>query len=337
MNKTFTLILVSVALIACNHQPETVFPLLTGAYLGQKPPGNTPEVFAPGIVSTGLYTRDIAMTPDGKEMYFCISDPSATAVFVTKLEEGRWTEPVIAPFSGKGFFDFEPHISPDGKKFFFLSNRPPAGMAPNTGWHYQNIWMMDKTDAGWSEPKLVEKLAGPDKYSFFPSVTKKNVLYYTGNSETGKSRIFRSVFQNNIFEEPEMVPLNIPDKGILFNAFISPDEDYLITCALNVDSTNTDQDYYISFKSSDGKWSNLIRFGSDINAPGDNGSSAFVSRDGNYLFFNSSRTDSTRSKIKTGSSLKDIIAAKSVPGYGSSAIYWVDAKVIEEIKLKNFK
>jgi hypothetical protein len=332
MKSKFILLLIVTGLIfSCTSKQETGFPVLTDPYLGQKPPGNIPEVFAPGIVSTGLYTRDIAMSPDGKELYFCISDPTATAVFVTKLIEGRWTEPIIAP--GKGFFDFEPHISPDGKKFFFLSNRPPAGKAPKTGWYYQNIWMMDKTDAGWSEPQLVEKLAGTDKYSFFPSVTNGNVLYFTGNSETGKSRIFRSGFQNKIFEEPEMVPLNIPDNGILFNAFISPDEDYLITCALNIDSTNTDQDYYISFKSSDGKWSNLIRFGSDINAPGDNGSSAFVSRDGKYLFFNSSRIDSTRSKIKSGSSIKDILSTKSIPGYGSTSIYWVDAKIIEELKL----
>ena len=28
------------------------FPKLTGSYLGQQPPGMTPEIFAPGLVST---------------------------------------------------------------------------------------------------------------------------------------------------------------------------------------------------------------------------------------------------------------------------------------------
>ena len=52
--------------------PESAagFPLLTGEYLGQKPPGATAELFAPGIVGTGMYTRDVAITPDGTEIYY---------------------------------------------------------------------------------------------------------------------------------------------------------------------------------------------------------------------------------------------------------------------------
>ena len=46
------------------------FPVLKGAYLGQKRPGQTPELFAPGIISNGLANRDVAISPDGKEMYF---------------------------------------------------------------------------------------------------------------------------------------------------------------------------------------------------------------------------------------------------------------------------
>ena len=45
--------------------PADDAPRLTGPYLGQTPPGATGEVFAPGVVSTGMYTRDIAITPDG--------------------------------------------------------------------------------------------------------------------------------------------------------------------------------------------------------------------------------------------------------------------------------
>lgn len=42
--------------------------VLHGPYLGQKPVGSLPEIFAAGIVSTGLYTRDIAITLEGKEI-----------------------------------------------------------------------------------------------------------------------------------------------------------------------------------------------------------------------------------------------------------------------------
>ena len=47
----------------CCDDVETVsaFAELRGPYLGQEPPGLEPQIFAPGIVSTGLATRDVAL------------------------------------------------------------------------------------------------------------------------------------------------------------------------------------------------------------------------------------------------------------------------------------
>lgn len=332
-----TVILVVSAIISSCQNEKGGFPVLTGPYLGQAPPGLTPEIFAPRIISTGLYTRDIAISGDGKEIYFSIYDEAVTGIFVTKLINDRWTEPVIAPFSGKGFFDFEPHITPDGKKFMFLSNRPPDNLKPEDGWFYQNIWMMDLTDSGWSDPQIVFKNETGKDNSYFPSVTKDNSLYFTSSSISGKSRIYRSVFEGGKYSQPELVPFDIPENGILFNAFVSPEEDFLITSALNIDSTNNDQDYYISFRSKNGKWSRLVKFNSDINAPGDNANSVFVSRDGKYMFFSSSRKDPLIPQVKSGTSLKALIDTKAVPGYGTSSIYWVDAKIINDLKPAELK
>jgi len=335
MKKVLALTVFAVIVLASScQQKKAVFPVLSGPYLGQTPPGAIPVVFAPGIVSTGLYTRDIAMSKDGKEIYFCISDAAVTGIFVTTLVDDRWTEPVIAPFSGKDFFDFEPHISPDGNKFFFLSNRPPRGKEPVAGWFYQKIWMMNRTESGWSEPQLVDEPVSSENNEFFPSVTNGNTLYFTRGIKGGKIRIYRSVFDNGKYLEPKILPLEIPENGLLFNAFISPGEDYLITCAQGIDSTNVDQDYYISFRSPDGNWSKLIKLGPEINTPGDNANSAFVSRDGKYLFFSSSRKDPALPQVKSGTSLRNIIDSKWVPGNGSAAIYWVSAKIIEELKPK---
>jgi hypothetical protein len=38
-------------LISYGQIPQKDFPVLKGPYLGQKPPGMIPEIFAPGIVS----------------------------------------------------------------------------------------------------------------------------------------------------------------------------------------------------------------------------------------------------------------------------------------------
>ena len=52
-----------------------------------------PEIFAPGIVNTGLYTRDLAISKDGNEIYFCVADADFAAIFVTKCIDNHWTEP----------------------------------------------------------------------------------------------------------------------------------------------------------------------------------------------------------------------------------------------------
>jgi hypothetical protein len=338
MNNFRLLFLVLILIISnCTVPTNRNFPTLQGHYLGQRSPGMTPEVFAPGIVSTGLYTRDITMTQDGNEIYFSVSDVTFTGILVTRFVNDRWTEPVITQFSGKGFFDFEPHISPDGNKFFFLSGRPPEGKTPKAGWFYQKIWMMNRVDTGWSEPQMVEEPVSSENNEFFPSVTNENVLYFTRSIKGGKIRIYKSVVANGKYLESEMLKFDIPETGMMFNAFISPKEDFLITCAQGIDSTNIDQDYYISFRTPDGKWSKLIKFGPEINVPGDNANSAYVSPDGKYLFFSSSRKDTGLPKITSGTSLRDIINTKSTPGNGSSAIYWVDAKIIDNLRQENLK
>jgi hypothetical protein len=101
---------------------------LKGAYVGQNLPGDTPELFAPGIVSTCKEHSAAMFTPDGNEVWFARLFPSA--IYFMKQEDDKWTKPQVAPFSGQ-FDDLYPYakdeypyISPDGKYLFFNSNRP---------------------------------------------------------------------------------------------------------------------------------------------------------------------------------------------------------------------
>ena len=62
--------LLSVLLMSGKAYSEDAGPILEGPYLGQMPPGSTPEVFAPGIVSTKGWEYGVVFTPDMKELYF---------------------------------------------------------------------------------------------------------------------------------------------------------------------------------------------------------------------------------------------------------------------------
>lgn len=124
------------SLFALTESPPSDRPVLDAPYIGQSLPGDEPVLFAPGIVSTALFTRDFAMTPDGRELYFCVSTGgySYSAIAVTRIVEGRWTVPEVAPFSvNPAYRCGEPFITPDGKYFFFMSARPAAQEPPPGG------------------------------------------------------------------------------------------------------------------------------------------------------------------------------------------------------------
>ena len=124
------------------------FPQLSGPYLGQTPPGAEPDLFAPGIVSTGLDTRDVAITPDGRELYYSVTAAGSTMILVTREVGSAWTEPVVAPFCDRGL-NIEPALSPEGSTLMFLSTRAPAGQAEKPGWGHQDIWAADRRGDGW--------------------------------------------------------------------------------------------------------------------------------------------------------------------------------------------
>ena len=73
-----------------------------GTYFGQTPPGMTPEIFAPGIISVeNRYEYTISFSPDGKECCFGVTntDWSACTIYYTKQDEnGKWSSPNKAYF-----------------------------------------------------------------------------------------------------------------------------------------------------------------------------------------------------------------------------------------------
>ena len=49
-----------------------------------------------GIVSSGLATRDVAMTPEGDEFYFGVFVGNRAMIMESRLQRGRWTEKLAA-------------------------------------------------------------------------------------------------------------------------------------------------------------------------------------------------------------------------------------------------
>ena len=84
-----------------------------------------------------------------------------------------------------------------------------------------------------------------------------------------------------------------------YNAFIAPDESYIIVPNGQRSDGFGGTDYYISFRNEDDTWVGPFNLGSEVNSPFGKEWSAYVSSDGAYLCFMSDRRsdNSGRSRI----------------------------------------
>ena len=324
------LLLLSVVACAPADQPQAVddsFPELRGDYMGQALPDAQPEIFAPGIVSTGLETRDMAMSPDGNEMYFSVFSSGKAMIMVTIKTAGVWSQPVVAPFSGE-YLDAEPCISPDGSQFFFLSTRPREGQESKAGWVYQDIWVMDRQGDGWSLPRNLGAPVNTDAPEFFPSVTSDGTIYFTREGENRKSMTYRSRRIEGGYAEPELLPDQVNMGSNRFNVFVAPDESFAIVPAIGGPGSLGGADYYVVYRNDDDTWQEPVNLGPTINNTAGKEWSASLSPDGKYLFFMSARTFGDQTGSLTGTSLSELVERGSQPGHGSPGIWWVEAGAV---------
>lgn len=310
-----------IVLISCAKQDN--FPVLKGPYLGQKPPGMTPEIFAPGVVSTGFDEMFTYFTPDGRELYFQLWKAPFPVILVMKEENGQWTKPEVASFSGRYFAKF--CLSPDGNTLVLTSSEPRLGRGEQTDEYTTRI--LKRTKNGWSDPVFIEQTCG----SLAPSISSQDNLYFFFEVPVpDKSDIYVSKYTDGAYEVPARLSDSVNSQFYEVDPFIAPDESYLIFCRFGDGFGATD--LFISFRKEDGSWTKAMNMGKRINSAGIDLCPS-VSPDGKYLFFSSNRSDH-QSYSETPLTYEKKIEILSSPGNGSSDIYWVDAKVIEELKPK---
>jgi len=324
--KKLLFLLLAVSLFSCTTTSDkAVFPLLKGDYLGQTLPVDSAAIFAPGIISTGMYTRDITISPDGNEIYFCVSvsNFSYATILCSKRVDGIWQSPEIVSFSGgPGILDLEPALTPDGNRIYFLSTRPDGDEAPGD----QDIWYVDREGDDWGEAVNPGAPLNTDGGEFFPSPTKSGNLYYT-HSDRGSAlnRVFRTRWNGSGFEEPELLPDQVNCGVNRFNAFADPDEDYLIVPAVGMPDSYDGVDYYIVYRDSTGNFGEPVNMGAKINKGNPRGWSPWVSRDKKVLFFMASFMSDTLSVWN----FEELKRLHNSPGNGGSSIYWICMEDLE--------
>lgn len=331
MKRTALIFCVLVAAAASSSAQRGDSQILTGPYLGQNPPGTTAELFAPGIVSTGLDETVITFMPDGRECCWAVLLAGRMeAILTSKMENGTWTKPEAASFSGR-YLDGWPAIQPDGKKMFFHSFRPLDGRDEPSP--FINIWYVEREGRQWGPPKPLGAAVNGNGHSCNPSVASNGNLYFSKTFPDGSEKICRSRFVKGTYLDLEPLPDTINVGRVNYHAFVAPDESFLIYPAeARPDSIGGGWNYYVSFRGRDGRWSELMNIGTSVNSERCS-DSASLSADGKFFFFRAGTKETRAKSLRTKHSLDEIIRREyETPGPGTGDIYWIEAKVIERLR-----
>ncbi len=285
-------------------------------------PDDTPRIFAPGILSDGLSNRDFTISPSGDEIFFTIQQRGFLSSTIIRLvkENGKWGKPEIAPFSGT-YKDLEATFTVDGKTIFFSSDRPITGTTLKKDF---DIWKVSKTaDGNWGQPENLGSTVNSDKNEFYPSVARNGNLYFTVEAAYGKGSedIVCCKYAASGYSPPVSLPEDINTKFDEFNAFIDPDEQFILFSSYGRENDMGGGDLYLSRKDAQGNWLPSHHLPAPLNS-GSLDYCPYVTPDKKYLFFTSSRPINLRrdGRPLTYDELKE---ALNSPGNGFDDIYWV--------------
>lgn len=282
-------------------------------------------VFAPGVVSGGDFDSHPAFTPDGKTLYFVRSAPNFRfwAILESQYRNGHWSEPAVAPFSGR-YSDADPFITPDGQEFFFISKRPVDGQARED----TEIWTMHRTDTGWSEPSHLAAPISSAADEWYPTVASDGTLYFGSERKggLGASDLYRARKARDRYESPENLGPAINTEHDEYEPYILPDQSALVFMACARKDSLGQCDLYLSRRAGT-DWSTPSNLGAAINSDGMEYSPK-LSPDGRYFFWTSARNAFTHAPLPQRLGYGDLMRTLRSAGNGLGDIFEIDAQAI---------
>lgn len=200
------------------------------SYQSTRPMGK-PVIFGEGVISTGDYESHPAFTPDGQTLYFVrarrrlVIGPSSFHDSLMAAGRRPKSDLFQVNFSGQ-YSDADPFITADGKKLYFISNRPAPGKATRG----LNIWVMDKTENGWNEPHNLKGPVNGHANEWYPTLASDGTLYFGSDRAGGKGAtdLYRSQFAGGAYREPENLGSAINTEFDEYEPLIARDQSYLI-------------------------------------------------------------------------------------------------------------
>ena len=203
------------------------------------PPGNATLV-GDGVISTRDYEQNSSFTADGRTLYFTkrsLWPAYASVLCESHLVNGRWSEPTVLPFSGRDY-DSDPFVTADGSRLYFASRRPVDGHEHRD----RDIWYADRTAAGWSAPERLPAPVNSNADEAYPVLVKDGSLYFTSSPRDSTAQqvdTYRAQWMGDHFATPVELAGDSDRVYGRLQAFVSPDETYMVFVSWQDDDTKT--------------------------------------------------------------------------------------------------
>ena len=292
----------------------------------------TPKVFLQLPEFKNINVRDMAISPTNDEIFFTLDAPKNAfrTILTSKKINGKWSAFTIASFSGT-YHDIEPAFSPDGKQLFFASKRTIGNK--KTPKKDYDLWVVTKENGEWKNPIRLPETINTDKNEYYPSVANNGTIYFTAerSDAKGKEDIYKSELKNGTYQTPVSLGAGVNTKTYEYNAYVSPDESFIIFGSYGRKGSLGRGDLYISFRQND-VWKEAIHLGKLINS-NQIDYCPFVSFDKQYFFFTSEK--STIQPMHQNMSMKKLKEVINEGSNGTSKIYYLSFdKLLKSLKLE---
>ncbi len=290
--------------------------LVKESFLGQATPGMKPIRFAQEIITDNFFPHSkMILSPRGDRIYwttFLNLDSRDYALYYSDFDGKNLSQAKKeTAFSRYGILHFV--FSNDGNKIFFGSRQPYDKMG---GKPVRAVWTCEKKASGWSKPKPIESTLDPNWASLGSvSINRAGDVYFVGRMQGETARIHCAKSVNGNYPKYEPLP-EIINTGITIDPFIDYQDRFLLFAASRRPDNIGIIDLFVSYKNDSGSWSKPSNFGPGISTP-------FCDRfpvmtwDSKYLLFVTSNANHFPSE--------------------HTHFYWVDAKIIEDLKPKELR
>lgn len=183
-----------------------------------------------GDVNTKYHESTVAITADGKRMYFDRNDffkgkfkraedgITQINIYYAENVDGRWKDIQAVPFNSHDFSTAHPALSPDGNMLYFTSDRPG-------GKGKSDIYRVSiSADGSFGTPENLGDVINTEGREGFPFVDSNGTLYFSSDAHLGMGGldVYAAEAKGNGFEQPKNLGLGVNTSSDDFAYYYNP-------------------------------------------------------------------------------------------------------------------